>query len=148
MHELGIVFYIIKDVKEAAAQNNVKKINSVTLELGEVSAVIPYYLEDCWKWAVKKEDALLNEAKLIIEKIPAVTYCEECGKEYPTVEHGKICPHCKSEKTYLLRGNEVMIKQVEAVDTDGNEMEGKAEVDDSSTTTDTLRGVDSGMTME
>ena len=116
MHELGIVFYIIKDVKEAASENGVRKINSVTVELGEVSTVIPYYLEDCWKWAVKKEGLLLRDSKLIIEKIPAVTYCEDCKKEYGTVEHGKICPYCKSEKTYLIRGNEVMIKQVEAVE--------------------------------
>ena len=121
MHELGIVFYIIKDVKEAVAENGAKKINSVTIELGEVSGVIPYYLEDCWKWAVKKEDSLLRDAELIVETIPAVTYCEGCGKEYPTVEHGKICPYCKSEKTYLLRGNEVMIKEVAAVEGDSTE---------------------------
>lgn len=144
MHELGIVFYIIKDVKEAAEQNNVKKINSVTMELGEVSTVIPYYLEDCWKWAVKKEGPLLNEAKLVIEQIPAVTYCEGCGKEYPTVANGKTCPYCKSDKTYLLRGNEVMIKEVEAVNSDGDELVGESEIEQES------RGVsiDSGMKME
>ncbi|MDD7416413.1 MAG: hydrogenase maturation nickel metallochaperone HypA [Treponemataceae bacterium] len=144
MHELGIVFYIIKDVKEAAEQNNVKKINSVTMELGEVSTVIPYYLEDCWKWAVKKEGPLLNEAKLVIEQIPAVTYCEGCGKEYPTVANGKTCPYCKSDKTYLLRGNEVMIKEVEAVNSDDDELVGESEIEQES------RGVsiDSGMKME
>ncbi|MCR4790533.1 MAG: hydrogenase maturation nickel metallochaperone HypA [Treponemataceae bacterium] len=115
MHELGIVFYIIKDVKEAAKNNNVSKIKSVTLELGEVSAVIPYYLEDCWKWSIGKEGPLLHDTELIIETIPAVTFCEGCEKEYPTVQYGKICPYCKSEKTYLRRGNEVMIKQIEAM---------------------------------
>ena len=113
MHELGVVFYIIKDVKAVAVENNVTKVNSVTLELGEVSTVIPHYLEDCWDWAVKREE-ILDGAKLIIEKIDAVTYCEDCGAEYPTVAHGKICPHCGSGKTYLLRGNEVCIKQIEA----------------------------------
>ena len=42
----------------------------------------------------------------------AVTYCEDCKKEYETVKYGKICPYCKSERTYLLRGNEVMIKEI------------------------------------
>ena len=118
MHELGIVFYIIKDVKEAAEQNGANKIKSVTLELGEVTTVIPYYLEDCWKWAIKKEGPILQDAELIIETIPAVTFCESCEKEFPTVQNGKICPYCKSEKTYLRRGNEVMIKQIEAVESD------------------------------
>lgn len=47
MHELGIVFYILRDVKEEAEKNNVKKINKVVLELGEVSGVVPSYLLDC-----------------------------------------------------------------------------------------------------
>ncbi|MDY3096003.1 MAG: hydrogenase maturation nickel metallochaperone HypA, partial [Eubacteriales bacterium] len=33
-------------------------------------------------------------------------------KEYETVKYGKICPYCKSERTYLLRGNEVMIREI------------------------------------
>lgn len=122
MHELGIVFYIIKDVKKAAEENKVTKINSVTLELGEVTTVIPYYLQDCWKWAVKKEGPILENAELIVETIPAVTFCEDCEKEYPTVENGKTCPYCKSENTYLRRGNEVMIKQIEAGETSENDV--------------------------
>ncbi len=43
-------------------------------------------------------------------------FCEECQKEYPTVEHGKICPYCGSENTYLLRGNEFLIKEIEVSD--------------------------------
>ena len=117
MHELGVVFHCIKQVNEIAAENNVKKINSVTVEIGEVSTVIPYYFEDCWNWAVKKE-TVLKDAKIIIEKIAAVTHCENCGKDYPTVEHGKTCPHCGSGNTFLLTGNEINIKQIEAVDTE------------------------------
>ena len=118
MHELGVVFHVIKDLEKVAAENAVEKINKVTLQLGEVSTVIPHYLTDCWKWASAKTE-LLNGAELIIEPIPAVTYCEDCGREYGTVEHGKICPHCGSEHTYLLRGNEFMIKEIEVPEPEG-----------------------------
>lgn len=113
MHELGIVFYIIRDVKEVAEANDVRRVESVTLELGEVSAVIPHYLEDCWNWAVKREP-IMDGAKLKVETIPAVTWCDDCKNEYPTVEHGKICPYCGSEHTWLKTGNEVSIKEIEA----------------------------------
>lgn len=49
MHELGIVFHIAKRVEEIAEQHQVQQVNSVTVEIGEVSTVIPEYLEDCWK---------------------------------------------------------------------------------------------------
>ena len=115
MHELGVVFYVVKDVKKVAEENHVEKVSAVTLEIGEVSGILHDYLTDCWNWAKKKEP-LMEEAELKIEQIEAVTFCEECQKEYPTVEHGKICPYCGSENTYLLRGNEFLIKEIEVAD--------------------------------
>ena len=111
MHELGVVFYVIRDVKKVAEDNDVKRVDTVTLEIGEVSGVVHDLLTDCWNWAVKKEP-VMSEAKLNIETIPAVTYCEDCGAEYETVKYAKICPHCGSEHTYLLRGNEFNIKEI------------------------------------
>ncbi|MBR5671682.1 MAG: hydrogenase maturation nickel metallochaperone HypA [Bacteroidales bacterium] len=112
MHELGIVFYIIRDVKEVAGQNDVEHVSAVVMDIGEVSTVVPEYLTDCWRWAADKED-LLRGCELRCNIIPAVTHCGGCGKEYPTVEHGKTCPHCGSGETWLLRGNEVEIKEIE-----------------------------------
>lgn len=113
MHELGVVFSIIKTVEEVATENDVTEVSAVKLHLGEVSTVIPEYLTDCWNWAVKKTE-IMKEARLDIEIIPAVTYCEDCKKEYPTVKYGKTCPHCGSGNTYLLRGNEFTIQEIEA----------------------------------
>lgn len=111
MHELGIVFYIIRDVKEVARENNVERVKTVVMDIGEVSTIIPDYLTDCWRWAADKED-VLRGCELRINTIQAVTFCEDCGKEYGTVRHGKKCPHCGSDKTYLIRGNEVEIKEI------------------------------------
>jgi len=112
MHELGVVFHCINEVNRIAAENDITKVSSVVVEIGEVSTVIPYFFEDCWKWAVKKE-TILKDATVKIEKIDAVTHCEDCGENYPTVQYGKSCPFCKSENTYLLTGNEIIIKQIE-----------------------------------
>ena len=111
MHELGVVFHIIDDVTDVGRENDLTSVTSVTLQLGTVSSVIPEYLTDCWKWAIKKTE-LLKEAELIIEPIPAITYCEDCKETYDTIEHGKTCPHCGSTNTYLLQGNEFLIKEI------------------------------------
>ena len=112
MHELGIVFYIIRDVKQAAGENNVDHVSAVVMNIGEVSTVIPEYLADCWRWAADKEP-LLEGCELKVNIIPAVTHCDDCGKNYETVKYGKTCPFCNSGNTFLLRGNEVEIKEIE-----------------------------------
>ncbi len=111
MHELGVIFHVIDNVTEVAKENDISHVEAVTLQLGTVSSVIPSYLEDCWKWAVNREE-LMKDCRLVIESIEAVTYCEDCKKEYDTIKHGKICPYCGSEHTYLLRGNEFIIKEI------------------------------------
>lgn len=113
MHELGVVFYVVRDVKKVAEENQVKSVEKVTLEIGEVSGVIHEYLIDCWKWASKKEP-IMEHAELAIETIPAVTFCEDCHQEYETVKYGRTCPYCGSGNTYLIRGNEFIIKEIEA----------------------------------
>ena len=115
MHELGVTFYIIRDVKEVAKENNVSKVAEVTIELGEVSGVIPEYLTDCWEWACKKEPIMVG-CKLNIEIMEAVTFCEDCRQEYSTLKYAKICPHCGSGNTYLLRGRDVSIKDITVTD--------------------------------
>lgn len=113
MHELGIVFHVIDDITEIGKENSLKSVSSVTLEIGEVTGVLPDYFEDCFRWACDRTE-LLKGAKLNLLTIPAVTYCEDCKKNYPTVQYGKICPNCGSEHTYLLQGNEFYIKEIEA----------------------------------
>ena len=116
MHELGIVFYIIRDVKQAASEHGVSRVSGVVMNIGEVSTIVPEYLTDCWRWAADKEE-LLKGCALKVNTIPAVTRCLACGGEYGTVAHGRTCPYCGSEDTVLLRGNEVEIKEIEVPDT-------------------------------
>ncbi|MBO7604389.1 MAG: hydrogenase maturation nickel metallochaperone HypA [Bacteroidales bacterium] len=114
MHELGIVFYIIRDVKQAAEQNGVEHVSAVVMNIGEVSTVVPEYLSDCWRWAADKEE-MLKGCELKIRTVPAITHCDGCGGQYSTVRYGKKCPHCGSDDTWLLQGREVEIKEIEVI---------------------------------
>ncbi|MCR4634042.1 MAG: hydrogenase maturation nickel metallochaperone HypA [Erysipelotrichaceae bacterium] len=114
MHELGVVFHVIDEVKQLAEENEVKHINSVTLQIGTVTGIIPDYLTECWNWAVSKHELMLG-CELKIEKIEAITHCDSCGQNYNTIVYGRKCPHCQSEDTYLLQGNEFMIKEMEVL---------------------------------
>ncbi len=113
MHELGIVFHLIDMVENLGKENDLTHVGSVTLTLGEVSGVLPDYLQDCWKWAVSKTD-IMKECELKIDAVEAVTLCNSCNQEFPTVANGKTCPHCQSTDTYLVRGQEMELKEIEA----------------------------------
>ncbi len=111
MHEMGVTFHIADSVVKVAEENNASRVASVTLQLGQVSTVLPYYLKDMWDWNCKRVP-LLNDCELIIEEIHAVTFCTACRKTYDTVPQGRICPHCGSDRTYLLKGSEIVIKEI------------------------------------
>ena len=74
MHELGIVYHIIRDVEDVARENGILHVTSVTLSLGEVSGVVPEFLSDAWTWAAAKH-LVVTGAELVLEPVAAVTYC-------------------------------------------------------------------------
>ena len=104
MHELGIVVHISKTLQELAQENQLTDIRRVTLQIGKVSGIVPEYLVDCW----------IENSTLEYEWIDAITICNECEKTYDTIQYGRECPYCKSERTVLLQGNECLIKEIEA----------------------------------
>lgn len=113
MHELGIVTHVMKTIEDLAPGNHITRVGSVTLEIGEVSGIVTDQFIGCWNYFRKKRPLFLD-AELKIESIPAVTFCESCKRTYATIPYGRICPHCGSPETYLLTGNQCMIREIEA----------------------------------
>ena len=114
MHELGIVMNVLEQVDAVAAENKAEKVLGVTMEIGEVSTIVPELFLDAFNWA-KKRTTYQQEAELEMIIIEGRTYCKSCGEIYRTVDHGKKCPHCGSYETYLLTGDQVIVKDVSAV---------------------------------
>ncbi len=118
MHELGIVYHIMREVEDVARQNGIARVSGVTLQLGEVSGVVPELLQDAWRWSADRTETCAG-AELAIETLPARTRCNACGEIYATVEHGRICPACQSDSTELVCGQEIAIKEIEVPDDAG-----------------------------
>ena len=115
MHEMGIILHLAKTLDETCEEQNLKGIGKVVLQVGEVSGIMTDYFEDCWNY-FRTRHPRLETAELVIETIPAFTYCDHCGKTYPTVRFGRECPYCHSGETWLIRGNECIIKEIELYD--------------------------------
>ena len=114
MHEMGTVLAVLDTADKIIDDNNLTSIESIALEVGEVSGILPEFLHKCWGFAITRSK-YAKGAELIVEMLPAVTVCNDCGREYETVTYGKICPHCGSNNTVLVCGNEYNIKEIVAL---------------------------------
>ena len=113
MHEMGIVLHLAKTLEETAKEERLTHIARVTLEVGEVSGIMTDLFTDCFDY-FKAKHPVLSDATLVIETIPAASHCGACGRDYPTIPYGRTCPDCGSGETWLVRGNECVIKEIEA----------------------------------
>ena len=112
MHELGIVYEVIKIVDGFAKENELTKVDKIVLEVGQLSQAIPRFLEECYPAAVS--ETAYEDTKLEIIVLPANGKCGACGEVYNIIEYRKICPKCYGEDYALISGQEFNIKEVVA----------------------------------
>ncbi len=113
MHEMGIILHLARTLDDTAREEKLTKIESVTLQVGEVSGIMTDLFLDCWQY-FREKHPMLSQCELVLETIPAVTWCDSCKRTYGTVQYGRECPYCHSGETWLLRGNECIIKEITA----------------------------------
>lgn len=112
MHELGVVMEVIQTVEKFAANNALTKIDTLVLQIGELSSMIPAYIEACYPAAV--DGTMMENTKLVIEVLPGNGICKACCKVFNIKENNGWCPHCGSQDYEIISGKEFMIKEIVA----------------------------------
>ncbi len=110
MHELGVIIEIVKQVEQVAKENEIETIDTLVLQIGELSSMIPHYMKKLYPAAV--EGTLLENSALEIEIIPGNGLCRECGQVFNLIKEKGTCPVCRSKSFELLSGKEFMIKEI------------------------------------
>lgn len=112
MHELGIVYEVIKVVDRFVVENQLTEVQKIVLEIGALSQAIPRFIESCYPAAI--HDTPYVDTALEIQIVPAIGTCKVCGEQYNVVETRKVCPNCQSEAFELVTGREFNIKEIVA----------------------------------
>ncbi len=112
MHELGVIIEVVKTVETFVRDNNLTNVQSLTLQVGELSSMVPKYIEELYPIAV--ENTILKNAELVIEILPGLGQCNDCKYHFNLVKHNNICPTCNSKNWSVLTGTEFLIKEVKA----------------------------------
>jgi len=112
MHELGIVYQILKTVDDIKKEQNLHEIESVVLQIGEMTDIVPQLVEEAWEAACNETD--YNGTKLRTEVIPARAECADCNYEAAVRNLGLSCPNCGSCNFKIISGREFLIKEITA----------------------------------
>lgn len=110
MHELGVVIEVVKTIENIVVEQQLTKVEKIVLQIGELSSMIPKYIESCYPAAV--ENTSLQDTKLEIEVLPGNGICKECNQVFNIIQNNSTCPHCNSKAWELLGGKEFMIKEI------------------------------------
>ncbi|NLY72721.1 MAG: hydrogenase maturation nickel metallochaperone HypA [Tissierellia bacterium] len=112
MHELGIMISVVETVEKFAKENGITEIETLVIQIGEISSVVPHFAQACYPAAI--DGTMMENTELKIEIIPANCRCNNCSKIFGYVGSRGICPHCEAEDWELLGGEEFNIKEIVA----------------------------------
>ena len=110
MHEIGVVRSMIHTVDEFCKENGVEKVEQIVLDIGELSLVIPKYVEDVYPAVVM--DTPYADTTLEINVIPGLAECDECDEIFNVIEHKGYCPNCGSFEKTVLSGTDFTIREI------------------------------------
>lgn len=110
MHELGVIIEVAKAVEQIALENQITEVDTIVLQIGEISSMIPRYIQECYPAAV--DGTMLEKTKLEIEIILATAQCNACDTHFNVVENEGYCPTCQVKDWNLISGKEFMIKEI------------------------------------
>lgn len=114
MHEVGIMQSTLDIAEQQALAAGATIIHEIRLRVGQMSGVVPEALEHAF--AVLKEGGMAENARLVIDYVPAVCWCSECQREFESSGMFCICSDCGTPSGEVRKGRELEIVSLEVDD--------------------------------
>lgn len=112
MHELGLCDALLRMVKDISVKEELTSVEKITLEIGELSGVVPAYMSDCW--VAVTDNTPYQQTELVIETVPGIARCLDCEKDFRIDLQSMRCPFCRSDKLMPISGQDMTLKEIEA----------------------------------
>jgi len=122
MHEFSISDEIVRNVLDAAKENDGKKVLSIQLEIGELALLnveqVTFWIHELFKGSVAEG------ARVKVRTIKARIQCESCGYKggvnldrRDPFRHAipYSCPKCHSFQISVEKGRECVLRKIQAV---------------------------------
>jgi hydrogenase nickel incorporation protein HypA/HybF len=111
MHELALCNAI---VSTAAKHADGQPVTRVTVRIGHLRQVVPDAL--LFSWGIVSSQSGLPDAELVIEEVPAVVECADCGGRTTLDLPVLACGLCGGFDVKLLSGEEFLMVSMDLAD--------------------------------
>jgi hydrogenase nickel incorporation protein HypA/HybF len=119
MHELSVALSLIDVINETLIREQGVRATRVTVELGQLSGVVPEALRTAFHSATRNTD--LAPCELVLVDVPVSGWCNQCKSERPAASPSDhACAACGTAMPTLLRGKEMDVVELE-MDTDDDD---------------------------
>lgn len=112
MHELGLSDALLRMVRDIVKKEELTHVEKITLEIGELSGVVPRYMADCWEAVVDGTE--YAGTKLVIDTVPGIASCMDCDEEFRIDVNDMRCPFCGSRSLTPVSGRDMTLREIEA----------------------------------
>ena len=112
MHELGLSDALLRMVRDIVKKEELTHVEKITLEIGELSGVVPRYMADCWEAVVDGTE--YAGTKLVIDTVPVIASCMDCDEEFRIDVNDMRCPFCGSRSLTPVSGRDMTLREIEA----------------------------------
>lgn len=110
MHELSLAQNVLEIIEESARVQDFRRVRTVVLEIGQLSAVEPDAMRFCFDSVTR--GTLAEGAELQIIATPGAGRCLACGAIVAMPEPYGLCPACGSPRLQITAGNLMRVKDL------------------------------------
>ncbi|MHB1428512.1 MAG: hydrogenase maturation nickel metallochaperone HypA [Rhodocyclaceae bacterium] len=111
MHEMSLVEGVRELIEDAAAREGFSRVNSVRVEIGQLSGVEREAFEFCFDLAMR--DGIAAGAQLEVLATPGRGRCPACGRETALAVVYDPCEHCGTVPVAVIGGTEMRVIDLE-----------------------------------
>ena len=112
MHELSIMQALVDRLESLARDHGATRIVRFTVEIGDLSNVVPELLQSAWD-AIRDISPALRATTMEIRRVPLEVECLACHHVFQPRQLRFRCPACHSVKTRTRRGEDLVLRDVE-----------------------------------
>ncbi len=110
MHELGILSSLVHTIEGIVSDEGLTEVEKVVIEVGELSGIVPRYIEQCYPAAVYK--TFMESTALELVTVPGIVKCRDCGLVFNAVANDLHCPECCGQNLEILEGNDMIVREI------------------------------------